>query len=48
MNDLSQKMTLRFREFMKNYGRDLEMKVEPGKLLVGTRRHFIDYRYKYF
>ena len=35
MNDLSQKMTHRFREFMKNYGRDLEMKIEPGKLLVG-------------
>ncbi|MDP7620823.1 MAG: hypothetical protein QGH27_02570, partial [SAR324 cluster bacterium] len=35
MNDLSQKMTYRFKEFMKNYGRDLEMKIEPGKLLVG-------------
>ena len=35
MNDLSQKMTERFREFIKNYGRDLEMKIEPGKLLVG-------------
>ncbi|MED5241592.1 MAG: diaminopimelate decarboxylase [SAR324 cluster bacterium] len=35
MNDLSQKMTQRFRKFVYNYGRDLEMKIEPGKLLVG-------------
>ena len=35
MNDLSQKMTKRFRKFVNNYGRDLEMKIEPGKLLVG-------------
>ena len=35
MNDLSQKMTQRFRKFVNNYGRDLEMKIEPGKLLVG-------------
>ena len=35
MKDLSQKMTQRFRKFINNYGRDLEMKIEPGKLLVG-------------
>ena len=35
MNDLSHKMTHRFQKFMKNYGRELEMKIEPGKLLVG-------------
>ena len=35
MNDLSQKMTQRFRKFINKYGRDLEMKIEPGKLLVG-------------
>jgi len=35
MNDLSKKMTHRFREFIKNYGCELEMKIEPGKLLVG-------------
>ena len=35
MNDLSQKMTQRFQKFIKNFGRDLEMKIEPGKLLVG-------------
>ena len=35
MKGLSQKMTQRFRKFINNYGRDLEMKIEPGKLLVG-------------
>ncbi len=35
MNDLSQKMTQRFQKFINNFGRDLEMKIEPGKLLVG-------------
>ncbi len=35
MKDLSQKMTSRFRQFINSYGRDLKMKIEPGKLLVG-------------
>ncbi len=35
MKDLSLKMSNIFREFIKKYGRNLEMKIEPGKLLVG-------------
>ena len=35
MKDLSQKMTRRFTEFMQCYGREISMKIEPGKLLVG-------------
>jgi len=35
MKDLSQKMTRRFTEFRQCYGREISMKIEPGKLLVG-------------
>ena len=35
MTDLSQKMTRRFTEFRQSYGRDITMKIEPGKFLVG-------------
>ncbi|MDG1860560.1 MAG: diaminopimelate decarboxylase, partial [SAR324 cluster bacterium] len=35
MKDLSQKMTSRFTEFRQCYGREISMKIEPGKLLVG-------------
>jgi diaminopimelate decarboxylase len=35
MKDLSQKMTRRFTEFRQSYGREISMKIEPGKLLVG-------------
>ena len=35
MKDLSQKMTRRFTEFKQCYGREISMKIEPGKLLVG-------------
>lgn len=35
MKDLSQKMTRRFTEFRQCYGREITMKIEPGKLLVG-------------
>jgi len=35
MKDLSQKMTNRFEKFRKTYGREISMKIEPGKLLVG-------------
>ena len=34
MNDLSQKMTGRFRKFIQKYGQDLRMKIEPGRLLI--------------
>ena len=34
MNDLSQKMTGRFRKFIQKYGHDLRMKIEPGRLLI--------------
>ncbi|MBC8260031.1 MAG: diaminopimelate decarboxylase [SAR324 cluster bacterium] len=35
MKDLSRKMTKRFQQFSQNFGRDLVMKIEPGKLLIG-------------
>ena len=35
MKDLSKKMTSRFTEFRQCYGREISMKIEPGKLLVG-------------
>ena len=35
MKDLSEKMTEKFKKFTKNYGHDLQMKIEPGRLLVG-------------
>jgi len=35
MKDLSQKMTRSFTEFRQRYGREISMKIEPGKLLVG-------------
>ncbi len=33
--NLGQQMTQRFHEFCENYGRDLTMKIEPGRYLVG-------------
>ena len=36
MKDLSNKMTDRFMKFVKQYGHHLQMKIEPGRLLVGT------------
>ena len=35
MEDLSKKMTERFTNFIQHYGRDLLMKIEPGRLLIG-------------
>ena len=35
MVDLSQKMTARFTKFIQHYGRELRMKIEPGRLLIG-------------
>ena len=35
MEDLSKKMTERFTNFIQQYGRDLLMKIEPGRLLIG-------------
>ena len=35
MEDLSKKMTERFINFIQHYGRDILMKIEPGRLLIG-------------
>lgn len=38
--DLGKKLTARFKEFCKGYGRDLEIWFEPGKFLVSEAGHF--------
>lgn len=38
--DLGKKLTVRFKEFCKEYGRDLEIWFEPGKFLVSEAGHF--------
>jgi diaminopimelate decarboxylase len=38
--DLGKKLTVRFKEFCKDYGRDLEIWFEPGKFLVSEAGHF--------
>jgi len=35
MNKLSKKMIKRFNEFVESYGHHLQMKIEPGRLLIG-------------
>ncbi len=35
MEDLNSKMTEKFQAFIQTYGRSLQMKIEPGRLLVG-------------
>lgn len=38
--DLGKKLTVRFKEFCKEYGRELEIWFEPGKFLVSEAGHF--------
>ena len=40
IEDLGRKLTTRFKEFCKEYGRDLEIWFEPGKFLVSEAGHF--------
>jgi len=40
IEDLGKKLTTRFKEFCKDYGRDLEIWFEPGKFLVSEAGHF--------
>ncbi|OJJ19100.1 diaminopimelate decarboxylase [marine bacterium AO1-C] len=40
IEDLGKKLTTRFQEFCKDYGRDLEIWFEPGKFLVSEAGHF--------
>ena len=35
LEELGQRMRQRFGEFCKNYGRDLKMKIEPGRYIIG-------------
>ncbi|EAY25578.1 diaminopimelate decarboxylase [Microscilla marina] len=39
--DLGKKLTVRFKEFCKDYGRELEIWFEPGKFLVSEAGHFL-------
>ena len=41
IEDLGQKLSLRFNEFCKVYGRDLTLEFEPGKYLVSEAGHFL-------
>ena len=41
IEELGQKLTLRFREFCKTYGRDLTLAFEPGKFLVSESGKFL-------
>ena len=41
IEDLGQKLSLRFNEFCNEYGRELELMFEPGKFLVSEAGHFL-------
>ncbi|MBN1598024.1 MAG: diaminopimelate decarboxylase [Bacteroidales bacterium] len=41
IDDLGRKLTKRFKEFCKNYGKDLVLMFEPGKFLVSEAGYFL-------
>ncbi|MCF6213435.1 MAG: diaminopimelate decarboxylase [Flavobacteriaceae bacterium] len=41
IEELGEKLSVRFNEFCKNYGRDISLMFEPGKFLVSESGHFL-------
>ncbi|WP_428740224.1 diaminopimelate decarboxylase [Tenacibaculum sp.] len=41
INELGEKLSLRFNEFCKNYGKDVTLMFEPGKFLVSEAGYFL-------